>query len=506
MNKIEEKKNDKSCNQRYKIRILKFIDNYKNEPAQKSPEWYKLKMETIGGSEVATVLGLNPYKNVKGLIADKLNISTFSGNLKTRWGNLFEEVTRTWVRTLLDMEEIYETGSIPGIIEGQRYSPDGLGIAELYDSNDQLTHFIILFEFKAPFSTIPNGKVPKHYMPQIQTGLMTIPMAHFAIFVNNSYRRCTLTDLNFNLTYDNKLDRYVNDKFTKVFGAGAIFVYQTKEQYKESARLCGYDIDKEDLYVSDDESVGISSDDSDDDDSDDDNGSVNSIDEDDRCNEDDHNEDKCNGDKRSEDDKDKYNKDTCKIKAGKKTKVNAWKAAKQVVEEIKAQYEIKDYDEEILLASVIYPQDFGACTSQKFNCLIELIDSKRISIRYGRTIVNYDETNNIPFIKMHKKEKQIHVNSEDVSKIVNTQMEQFKLECKEKGYNYMGVIPWKLFLTDIIDVQREAGWKEKIEPKIKETLEQIRKLKDKDIDEVRFEMKDKPTDINDEDLDITQFE
>jgi len=39
-------------------KINTFIKSVGTSPAQKSAEWYLLKSKTIGGSEVATVLGL----------------------------------------------------------------------------------------------------------------------------------------------------------------------------------------------------------------------------------------------------------------------------------------------------------------------------------------------------------------------------------------------------------------------------------------------------------------
>jgi predicted phage-related endonuclease len=64
---------------------------------------------------VATVLGLNPYKKPHQLIAEKIGLpgNEFDGNSATRWGNLFETVTRDFSIKFLKMEhDIIEMGVI----------------------------------------------------------------------------------------------------------------------------------------------------------------------------------------------------------------------------------------------------------------------------------------------------------------------------------------------------------------------------------------------------------
>ena len=174
--------------------LMEYINLHNNAPAQRTPEWYKLKSTTIGGSEVATVIGSNPFKKVYELVGEKAGLEeySFKGSTPTRWGTLFEPVTVKYVEHKYGIK-IYETGSIEGKIERQRYSPDGLGVID---------NKIYLFEFKAPFSTVPIGKIPHHYIPQVQTGLLTIDIAHSSKFINNMYRKCSLQDLNFDTKYD----------------------------------------------------------------------------------------------------------------------------------------------------------------------------------------------------------------------------------------------------------------------------------------------------------------
>ena len=168
-------------------------------PKQKSDEWLSIRKKTIGGSEIATVLGLNSFSSVKQLIAEKVGLTKFNGNLATRWGNLFETVTRQYTEKILHMDHkiIDDISSIEGIIPRQRYSPDGLGIVTI-DGID----YIILFEFKAPLNTLPTNTIPCHYLPQVKTGLLNINICNYSIFVNNCYRKCSLNDFNFTEIYD----------------------------------------------------------------------------------------------------------------------------------------------------------------------------------------------------------------------------------------------------------------------------------------------------------------
>lgn len=227
--------------------IKEYIATIGESPAQRSAEWYDIRKFTIGGSEVATVLGLNPFESVKSLVAKKANLSSaFNGNTATRWGNLFESVTQQFTEKLLKMHvNIFVPGSVKGVVEGQRYSPDGIGVVRLLRDDDVKDNFIVLFEFKSPLRSIPLGAIPKHYVPQVQTGLLSIHIAEFAIFVNCCYRKCTLENLTFNSIYDVnfhdgdvKKCKTITDE--EPYAIGVCCFYQTIEQYEQAVKACGY--------------------------------------------------------------------------------------------------------------------------------------------------------------------------------------------------------------------------------------------------------------------------
>lgn len=58
-----------------------------------SPEWHEIRSQGIGGSEIGTIMGLNPWESAYALWAKKSGKieNTFTGNTATRLGKLLEE-------------------------------------------------------------------------------------------------------------------------------------------------------------------------------------------------------------------------------------------------------------------------------------------------------------------------------------------------------------------------------------------------------------------------------
>ena len=64
-----------------------------------SPEWHSERAKGIGGSEVGTILGLNPWESAYALWAKKLNLipSEIQENWSIRFGKAFEEpILKLW--------------------------------------------------------------------------------------------------------------------------------------------------------------------------------------------------------------------------------------------------------------------------------------------------------------------------------------------------------------------------------------------------------------------------
>lgn len=193
-----------------KINIIEnFIQNNIGAAAQGTKKWLEERRFIIGGSEISTIIGCNSFSKLEDLVAQKVNLSSFTGNAATRWGNLFENISELLFNTIFitnfktnDKDIIYNTGSIQHkTIKNHRYSPDGLCIA-LFRNKLCSSQKITLLEFKSPFGTVPTAKVPKHYLPQVKAGLCTIDIAETSLFMNNMFRKCSLKQLNFNVSYD----------------------------------------------------------------------------------------------------------------------------------------------------------------------------------------------------------------------------------------------------------------------------------------------------------------
>lgn len=174
--------------------LIDFINKFKYLPAQRSKQWLQNRKFSIGGSEMGTIAGHNPYKDLRGLVEEHLGLTEFNGNINTYWGSIIEDLVTVILEKKWDCK-IHETGSLPGAIELQKYSPDGLVYLDFMDK-------IVLIEIKSAARRIANGKVPHMYKPQVYTGLDTVPIADMGLFVDALFRRCSMADFKFTPKYD----------------------------------------------------------------------------------------------------------------------------------------------------------------------------------------------------------------------------------------------------------------------------------------------------------------
>ena len=371
-------------------------------PEQRTTEWYKIKKLTVGGSEMSCVLNKNPYKDYHEFIAEKTGIGEkCEGNLATRWGTLFENITERWTQNILCMSEICAAPSIEGVIARQRYSPDGLGIVR-FDGVD----YIILFEFKSPLSSLPDGKIPYHYMTQVQTGLLTIAIADCAIYVSNAYRKCALSQLSFNGEYDTAF--HSNDKSlskkkihnTIPYATGLICFYQTSEDY--------------DKYCA----------------------ATNQI------------EEIVNHDLTHENEKHEEHEE------------HEEKLDEQTDEKSTFQYQEIDY--EILVESKNKMIDFGSANDGIMNRMLELWDAKIIKHKYCAMCFNQPLIDTIPIVQDNENFHRERVMKNPL-KVAKKQIEDFEIQCNQENLYPVGFMPWKLLLTDIIISERDDNWRSVIE-------------------------------------------
>jgi len=187
---------------------------------QRDAEWYASMGKTIGGSEMAAILGLNPYSTFYDVVLSKAvalggGSRWDAGSEACWWGVLFEDIICAFVA--LDLG-----GDIEGAeicireIAGHRNSPDGFIVASFYYSDDgalclwttdmdpalAAVRNVLLLEFKCPISRKPTLAVPKHYKPQLWSGLMVAPIAHQGLFVDAVFRKCGIADLGDSPDYD----------------------------------------------------------------------------------------------------------------------------------------------------------------------------------------------------------------------------------------------------------------------------------------------------------------
>jgi len=217
--------------------LMNFIKSCTPEK-QGSPEWlYKRKM-TIGGSEQTDI---HRFSKQIELIARKIDLEKFEGNVSTRWGTMFENVIRMYCDQRFQTH-IYEVGSVRGSIKYSSHSPDGLStinkenvpfnyFAEDETELEDEKELNILWEFKCPRSRVPNGEIPHHYTDQLPNGLAVIPhpIIDMGIFCDACFRICTLwqmfTPSYKELTYQNR------SKYSSAYAYGFVGISDEFDQY-----------------------------------------------------------------------------------------------------------------------------------------------------------------------------------------------------------------------------------------------------------------------------------
>lgn len=207
---------------RFLLEYLIYLYN-KTAPAQRSDEWYRLRRERIGASEIAAILGINNYKKPDVTILEKIMPSLPSKFIGAPavWGQFFESVIREHYEFLHD-NIILETGAIEKY-KGHAVSPDGLGI---YDGD------IILYEYKTVYARpIVKTKVPNYYITQVWAGLETFKFCKYAVYVEAIIKIAPIFAMGHNPRQYKYNFPYVRNeaKYTETpLCWGAIAVYKSK--------------------------------------------------------------------------------------------------------------------------------------------------------------------------------------------------------------------------------------------------------------------------------------
>lgn len=236
--------------QERKQAISDWLEKHKHLPEQGSEEWLLARKNTIGGSQIATVLGVNKYENVQALVKEKTGVSPFKKAAPLWFGSIMERCVEQYVGIRYDAET-FETGSLPSKWKHISYSPDGLCVvhrkllgitdeeyAHIKENSVFQTHgdyVVVLMEFKSPYRRIPlKDKIPEYYLPQPLLGMDVIEIAEMAIFIECVFRFCGLEQLK-----DSSYSRYHYDKnrYTDHIAFGIIsikFNANTSDEVKET--------------------------------------------------------------------------------------------------------------------------------------------------------------------------------------------------------------------------------------------------------------------------------
>jgi hypothetical protein len=244
--------------------VRAWFDYYYFLPPQGSQRWLAGRGCGIGGSELSTIEGENPYSSMRELLARKLNLpeGKFDGSIATRWGHIFEPMLQIYIEYMLE-SRVYETGNIPGVIRNangrrvQNYSPDGVVLTKKRDfkylidktsqkyfernvSNtkqfrDLPDELILLLEFKNPYMRLPNGEIKKYYVSQPKGGMCTIPITEAALFVDGVFRKCSIREFNLGPRYDTAFHCRKARRLTyqSAMACGFIGIYDCTKSFKK---------------------------------------------------------------------------------------------------------------------------------------------------------------------------------------------------------------------------------------------------------------------------------
>lgn len=219
---------------------------------QRDDSWYKSMGTTIGGSEIAAILGMNPYSSFDDIVSSKVahlsGKNTWNGNEACWWGVLFEDVICAYTSKYLDAEIVGDEICIQKY-EGHRFSPDGLAVADFFrNSAGELCiraatatdiasePQIILLEFKCPLRRRPTFEVPKQYLPQVLSGLNVTP-ATTGLFVDAVFRLCSYTVFNFGSKINTSYHYTEKDTSRIPAAIGMIGVYALNDDDSVSSQL-----------------------------------------------------------------------------------------------------------------------------------------------------------------------------------------------------------------------------------------------------------------------------
>jgi hypothetical protein len=261
-----------TTNNRLNNLIDQFVALFNNDVKQRDSNWYKLMGITIGGSEIASIMGLSPFTSFYKVVESKIEICkglkqwNDIDTLSCWWGTVFEGIITKYVEFDLG-NKIKGANICIQKYEGHRNSPDGYMIVHFYKEDGQYCiwttdldksiielSIIVLIEFKCPITRKVTGDIPKYYVPQVLSGLSVSPIAYKGLFVDALFKKCSIKDLGNNPTYDYNFHKKNIKSCTGLpIAWGSITIYLSTGVNKTSPKI----INLLDLYKNNDGVVDL---------------------------------------------------------------------------------------------------------------------------------------------------------------------------------------------------------------------------------------------------------
>lgn len=257
--------------------VADFVALHAGNARQRSAAWLAKKAGSVGGSEMAAIMGRNPYSSFEDVACAKAGIRGWDGgSIACWWGTMFEAVIEEFVAidlgTTLRGTDISVPAPRGSGLEGlHANSPDGYAVVTVFLNEDgewqllstdaetraaaegrRRRRTIVLLEFKCPYRRRPKGKVVDYYEPQIWSGLALSPIAHVGLFVDAVFRKCALWSLGPRGGYDRAyhVERENPDwEFPIAWGLTGIYAPRLDAPRASGPRPARAEISEEDVVV-----------------------------------------------------------------------------------------------------------------------------------------------------------------------------------------------------------------------------------------------------------------
>ena len=144
--------------------ISDFVKEHQSAPKQRTDEWFLMRNNVIGASELAALVGMSPYQNFDCLSRKKRSKSNSSySNPSCWWGTIFEDVAVKYAESEF-CSKIIGTNICVKPPEGSQLhgkhvvSPDGYGIVD-FVKQDNDWHIVRKSEKKERTTRTDGGNI-----------------------------------------------------------------------------------------------------------------------------------------------------------------------------------------------------------------------------------------------------------------------------------------------------------------------------------------------------------